>query len=250
MLSEGLSAPLADYGMQDIGFCRRAGSKSVNGKTGRAHVNSGALVPAAHGAGRRGCCQWQIGTRAYELGRPSFCRSEPSAGDVVNGKTGRPHVNSSTPSPPVHSEPPNPTSQWRNGTRGCETAPPPGQTLRLGYPGGPDGDHDLVPALEALVRGERRRSVLVAPVHELEEEDGTAAGDREAADLVRLRRGRPGSCVQGDLTSILSLERAFSVVGRAFSVVECAFLARERARACVCEDRVGYQSTIRTGLTD
>ena len=51
------------------------------------------------------------------------------------------------------------------------------------------GGHDLVvedlaPALEALVRGEHRRVVLVAPVDQLEEEDGAAAGDREIADLV------------------------------------------------------------------
>ena len=51
------------------------------------------------------------------------------------------------------------------------------------------GRHDLVvedlaPALEALVRGEHSRGVLVAPVDELEEEDGAAAGDREVADLV------------------------------------------------------------------
>ena len=38
---------------------------------------------------------------------------------------------------------------------------------------------DLAPALEALVRG-----VLVAPVDQLEEKDGAAAGDREVADLV------------------------------------------------------------------
>ena len=51
------------------------------------------------------------------------------------------------------------------------------------------GGHDLVvqdlaPALEALVRCEHRRGVLVAPVDELEEEDGAAAADGQVADLV------------------------------------------------------------------
>ena len=43
---------------------------------------------------------------------------------------------------------------------------------------------NLAPALEALVRGEHRRVVLVAPFDQLEEEDGAAAGDREIADLI------------------------------------------------------------------
>ena len=51
------------------------------------------------------------------------------------------------------------------------------------------GGHDLVvqdlaPLLEVLVRGDHGRSVLVAAVDELEEEDGAALGDREVADLV------------------------------------------------------------------
>ena len=51
------------------------------------------------------------------------------------------------------------------------------------------GGHDLVvqglsPLLEALVGGEHGRSVLVAPVDKLEEQDGAAPGDREVADLV------------------------------------------------------------------
>ena len=43
---------------------------------------------------------------------------------------------------------------------------------------------DLSPLLEALVRGDHGRGMLVAAVDELEEQDGTAAGDREVADLV------------------------------------------------------------------
>ena len=43
---------------------------------------------------------------------------------------------------------------------------------------------DLSPLLEALVRGQHRRGVLVAPVDELEEQDGAAAGEGEVADLV------------------------------------------------------------------
>ncbi len=63
------------------------------------------------------------------------------------------------------------------------------------------GGHDLVvqdlaPALEALVRGEHRRGVLVAPVHELEEEDGTAPGDREVADLVDDQKRRVSQCLE------------------------------------------------------
>ena len=51
------------------------------------------------------------------------------------------------------------------------------------------GGHDLVvqdlsPLLEALVRGDDGRGMLVAAVDELEEQDGAAAGDREVADLV------------------------------------------------------------------
>ena len=51
------------------------------------------------------------------------------------------------------------------------------------------GGHDLVaedlsPLLEALVGGEHGRSVLVAPVDELEEQDGAAPGDGEVADLI------------------------------------------------------------------
>lgn len=43
---------------------------------------------------------------------------------------------------------------------------------------------DLAPVLEALVGGEDGGGVLVAPAHELEEEDAAGAGDREIADLV------------------------------------------------------------------
>ena len=50
---------------------------------------------------------------------------------------------------------------------------------------------DLAPALKALVRGQHGRGTLVAPVDELEEEDGAAAGDREVADLVH-DSGAPG----------------------------------------------------------
>ena len=57
------------------------------------------------------------------------------------------------------------------------------------YPVQQRGGHDLVvqdlsPLLEALVRGQHRRGVLVAPVDELEEQDGAAAGEGEVADLV------------------------------------------------------------------
>ena len=61
------------------------------------------------------------------------------------------------------------------------------------------GGHDLVtedpaPLLEALVGGEHGRCVLVSAVDELEEERGSALGDREIADLVddQQRRVREG----------------------------------------------------------
>ena len=43
---------------------------------------------------------------------------------------------------------------------------------------------DLAPFLEALVGGEHGRGVFVAAGHELEEEHGAGAGDRQVADLV------------------------------------------------------------------
>lgn len=43
---------------------------------------------------------------------------------------------------------------------------------------------DAAPLLEALVGGEDGGSGLVAPVHELEEEGGSGAGDGDVADLV------------------------------------------------------------------
>ena len=43
---------------------------------------------------------------------------------------------------------------------------------------------DLAPLLEALVGGQHRRVVLVAPADELEEEDGPFPADREVSDLV------------------------------------------------------------------
>lgn len=51
--------------MRDIGSCRRAGSKPVNGKGGRTHVNSGTLASV---------------------------RSEPVCRSRVNGKTGLAHA--------------------------------------------------------------------------------------------------------------------------------------------------------------
>ena len=51
---------------------------------------------------------------------------------------------------------------------------------------------DLAPLLEALVRGDHGRGVLVAAVDELEEEDGAAAGDREVADFVHGPGARGG----------------------------------------------------------
>ena len=69
---------------------------------------------------------------------------------------------------------------------------------------------DLAPALEALVRGEHRRCVLVAPVDELEEEDGTAPGDREVADLVDDQECRVG---QG-LEALFEASRGLSLLER------------------------------------
>src|SRR5262249_38069581 len=43
---------------------------------------------------------------------------------------------------------------------------------------------DLAPLLEALVGRQNRGGVLVAPRHELEEEHGARATDREVADLI------------------------------------------------------------------
>ena len=57
--------------------------------------------------------------------------------------------------------------------------------------------HDLVaedpaPLLEALVRRQHGRGVAVAPVDELEEEDGATLGDRQVADLVDDQECRVG----------------------------------------------------------
>ena len=51
--------------------------------------------------------------------------------------------------------------------------------------------HDLIaenlsPLLEALVGGQHRRVVLVAPADELEEEHGSVAADGQVADLIDL----------------------------------------------------------------
>lgn len=54
------------------------------------------------------------------------------------------------------------------------------------------GSHDVVaedvtPVLKAFVRGEHGRGVLVTTSHELEEEHGAGAADRQVADLVQRR---------------------------------------------------------------
>ena len=77
------------------------------------------------------------------------------------------------------------------------------------------GGHDLVvqdlaPALEALVRGEDRRCVLVAAVDELVEEDGAALDGREVADLVDDQKCRVGQGLEAliEASRALSLPRA------------------------------------------
>ena len=51
---------------------------------------------------------------------------------------------------------------------------------------------DLAPFLEALVRGQHRRGPLVAPVHQLEEQNRSALADRKVADLIHHQERRIG----------------------------------------------------------
>lgn len=44
-------------------------------------------------------CQWQKGTRPCEFGHLGFCPPGPCAGEAVNGRLGRAHVNSGAPTP-------------------------------------------------------------------------------------------------------------------------------------------------------
>ena len=58
--------------------------------------------------------------------------------------------------------------------------------------------------------GEHRRGVFVAPVDELEEEDGAASGDREVADLVDDQECRVG---QG-LEALVEASRGLGLLER------------------------------------
>ena len=99
---------------------------------------------------------------------------------------------------------------------------------------------DLAPALEALVRGEHRRGVLVAPVDELEEEDGAATADGQVADLVGDEECRVGQGLEPvvEASRRLRLLEAVDEVGQDAVVHLPAALGRcdgqaEMAR-CVC----------------
>ena len=100
------------------------------------------------------------------------------------------------------------------------------------------GGHDLVvqdlaPALEALVRGEHRRGVLVVPVDELEEEDGAAASDREVADLVDDQKRRVGQGLQAlvETSGGLSLLERVDQIGPGAVVDPAPALCRGNAQA-------------------
>src|SRR5687767_12454151 len=51
---------------------------------------------------------------------------------------------------------------------------------------------DLTPFFKALVRSQDGGGSLVAPAHELEEEHGTGAADRQVADLIHNSQRRIG----------------------------------------------------------
>ena len=87
---------------------------------------------------------------------------------------------------------------------------------------------DLSPLLEALVRGDHGRGMLVASVDELEEQDGAAAGDREVADLVHdQERGvREGFEPVVEATGCLGLFKRVDEVGQRSVVDPAAALGR------------------------